>query len=129
MAELRWILLIAGLVFLAALAAWEKRKPRQARRDGGAQAPSRAEPTLAAGSQVPSEVHDAHAMHAAHAADTAYPAPASAAALSARAVPPVEIKAMPRPASAAAKAAIPLLSLTETSARRIFGAEAFIGRV
>ncbi|HEY6451481.1 MAG TPA: cell division protein ZipA C-terminal FtsZ-binding domain-containing protein [Steroidobacteraceae bacterium] len=85
MAELRWILLIAGLVFLAALAAWEKRKPRQARRDGGAQAPSRAEPTLAAGSQVPSEVHDAHAMHAAHAADTAYPAPASAAALSARA--------------------------------------------
>ena len=33
MANLRWILLLAGLVFLAALAAWEMRRPRQARRD------------------------------------------------------------------------------------------------
>jgi FtsZ-interacting cell division protein ZipA len=33
MAELRWILLLAGLLFLAALAAWELRRPRQARRD------------------------------------------------------------------------------------------------
>jgi FtsZ-interacting cell division protein ZipA len=33
MADLRWILLLAGLVFLAALAAWELRRPRQARRD------------------------------------------------------------------------------------------------
>jgi FtsZ-interacting cell division protein ZipA len=32
MAALRWILLLAGLVFLAALAAWELRRPRQARR-------------------------------------------------------------------------------------------------
>ena len=32
MAELRWILLIVGLVFLAALAAWELRRPRQAQR-------------------------------------------------------------------------------------------------
>src|ERR1700722_9715223 len=33
MAELRWILLLAGLVFLAGLAAWELRRPRQGRRD------------------------------------------------------------------------------------------------
>jgi len=33
MAQLRWILLLAGLVFLAGLAAWELRRPRQARRD------------------------------------------------------------------------------------------------
>jgi cell division protein ZipA len=33
MAELRWILLLAGLVFLAGLTAWEMRRPRQARRD------------------------------------------------------------------------------------------------
>jgi hypothetical protein len=39
MAALRWILLLAGLVFLAALAAWELRRPRQARRD----APGRSE--------------------------------------------------------------------------------------
>jgi len=39
MGALRWILLLAGLVFLAALAAWESRRPRQARRD----APGRSE--------------------------------------------------------------------------------------
>jgi FtsZ-interacting cell division protein ZipA len=33
MASLRWILLLAGLVFLAALAAWESRRPRQASDD------------------------------------------------------------------------------------------------
>jgi cell division protein ZipA len=33
MGELRWILLFAGLVFLAALAAWEHLRPRQGRRD------------------------------------------------------------------------------------------------
>lgn len=33
MAELRWILLLAGLLFLAGLTAWEMRRPRQARRD------------------------------------------------------------------------------------------------
>jgi FtsZ-interacting cell division protein ZipA len=33
MADLRWILLLAGLVFLAALTAWELRRPRQGRRD------------------------------------------------------------------------------------------------
>ncbi len=46
MAELRWILLVAGLVFLAALAAWEKRKPRQAHRDAEVRAPGRNEPDL-----------------------------------------------------------------------------------
>jgi ZipA, C-terminal FtsZ-binding domain len=33
MGALRWILLLAGLVFLAGLAAWESRRPRQGRRD------------------------------------------------------------------------------------------------
>jgi len=33
MGELRWILLLAGLVFLAALAAWEMRRSRQGRRE------------------------------------------------------------------------------------------------
>jgi FtsZ-interacting cell division protein ZipA len=46
MAELRWILLVAGLVFLAALAVWEKRKPRQAHRDADVRAPARNEPDL-----------------------------------------------------------------------------------
>jgi FtsZ-interacting cell division protein ZipA len=46
MAELRWILLVAGLVFLVALAAWEKRKPRQANRDAPGRAPARNEPEL-----------------------------------------------------------------------------------
>jgi FtsZ-interacting cell division protein ZipA len=46
MAELRWILLVAGLVFLVALAAWEKRKPRQASRDAPLRAPARNEPAL-----------------------------------------------------------------------------------
>jgi len=39
MGALRWILLLAGLVFLAGLAAWESRRPRQGRRD----APGRSE--------------------------------------------------------------------------------------
>jgi hypothetical protein len=34
MAALRWILLAAGLLFLAGLAWWEQRRPRQARGDG-----------------------------------------------------------------------------------------------
>ncbi|MFO1402088.1 MAG: hypothetical protein U1F30_12910 [Steroidobacteraceae bacterium] len=42
MASLRWILLLAGLLFIAGLALWERRRPRQARgaglpdADGGA---------------------------------------------------------------------------------------------
>lgn len=50
MGELRWILLLAGLVFLAALAAWEQFKPRQGRRDESAPAarPERSEPSMGA---------------------------------------------------------------------------------
>lgn len=45
MAELRWILLLAGLVFLAGLTVWEMRRPRQGRGDALAR-PERSEPTL-----------------------------------------------------------------------------------
>src|SRR5579863_9815423 len=45
MAELRFILLIAGLVFLVVLAAWELRKPRQAAPGNAAlRRPPRSEP-------------------------------------------------------------------------------------
>ena len=48
MGALRWILLVAGVVFLAALTLWELRRPRQGR--GGAAAPptQRSEPPLGA---------------------------------------------------------------------------------
>jgi len=45
MADLRWILLLAGLVFLAGLTVWELRRPRQGRRDHLAP-PERSEPEL-----------------------------------------------------------------------------------
>ncbi len=45
MAALRWILLLAGLLFLAALAAWEMRRPRQGSGDA-AQRSERNEPAL-----------------------------------------------------------------------------------
>ena len=51
MAALRWILLLAGLVFLAALAAWEQRRTRQARRDDAARS-ERGEPEMGAMGQV-----------------------------------------------------------------------------
>jgi FtsZ-interacting cell division protein ZipA len=44
MAELRFILLIAGLVFLVVLAAWELRKPRQASGNDTLRRPARSEP-------------------------------------------------------------------------------------
>ena len=47
MEALRWILLLAGLVFLAALAAWEQHRPRQARRDGAGRS-ERSEPEIGA---------------------------------------------------------------------------------
>jgi cell division protein ZipA len=47
MAELRWILLLAGLLFLAGLTAWEMRRPRQGRRDT-LDASGRSEPELGA---------------------------------------------------------------------------------
>jgi cell division protein ZipA len=63
MGELRWILLLAGLVFLAALAAWEHVRPRQGRRDqdapaGRAERSDRSEPsmgTMAAASAATAE--------------------------------------------------------------------------
>ena len=47
MGALRWILLLAGLVFLAALAAWESRRPRQGRNDAPAKS-ERSEPEVGA---------------------------------------------------------------------------------
>jgi FtsZ-interacting cell division protein ZipA len=46
MGELRFILLLAGLVFLVALAAWEMRKPRQAQGDAALRDGRRSEPSL-----------------------------------------------------------------------------------
>jgi cell division protein ZipA len=47
MGALRWILLLAGLVFLAALAVWEQRRPRQGQREGAARS-ERSEPPIGA---------------------------------------------------------------------------------
>jgi len=44
MSELRWTLLILGVVFIAALAWWERHRPRQASRDGAAQRTGAREP-------------------------------------------------------------------------------------
>jgi cell division protein ZipA len=54
MGALRWILLLAGLLFLAALAAWESRRPRQARTDapGPAERTERNEPEIGAMGQL-----------------------------------------------------------------------------
>ena len=51
MGPLRWILLLAGLLFLAALAAWESRRPRQARRDAPGLS-ERSEPEMGTMGQV-----------------------------------------------------------------------------
>ncbi len=45
MPELRWTLLIIGVVFVAVLAWWERRKPHQAARDAGQVRPNLSEPT------------------------------------------------------------------------------------
>ena len=70
MGELRFILLLAGLVFLVALAAWELRKPRQAQGDAAtrdAAAPrgarrndrnERSEPQMGSMGDAPAEVHE-----------------------------------------------------------------------
>jgi FtsZ-interacting cell division protein ZipA len=52
MAELRFILLIAGLVFLVALVAWELRKPRQAQGSEALRRPTRHEPELGSYSEA-----------------------------------------------------------------------------
>ena len=61
MAALRWILLVAGLVFLVALAAWEMRKPRQAHRDSSVRGPKRNEPELGSFVEQSAESHAAPA--------------------------------------------------------------------
>jgi FtsZ-interacting cell division protein ZipA len=67
MGELRFILLLAGLVFLVALAAWELRKPRQAQGDSatrdsaaprGARPRERSEPQMGSMGDSPAEVHE-----------------------------------------------------------------------
>jgi cell division protein ZipA len=118
MGELRWILLLAGLVFLAALAAWEHLRPRQGRRDEDAPAGrsersdrsdrgDRSEPplgTIAAASAAPAE-------DAAPAGARIYTG-ASLAGGRTRAEPPPRIDLPPlEPISAA--------SPTEGAARRI----------
>jgi FtsZ-interacting cell division protein ZipA len=59
MGELRFILLLAGLVFLVALAAWELRKPRQAQGDAamrdGAMRGKRSEPQMGSMGDSPAE--------------------------------------------------------------------------
>src|SRR5947209_907304 len=45
MPELRWTLLIIGVVFVVVLAWWERRKPHQAARDTGQVRPNLTEPT------------------------------------------------------------------------------------
>ncbi|HXR20819.1 MAG TPA: cell division protein ZipA C-terminal FtsZ-binding domain-containing protein [Steroidobacteraceae bacterium] len=64
MGELRFILLIAGLVFLVALTAWELRRPRQAHRDSQMRGPTRNEPELGSFAQAAA---DAPALPAARA--------------------------------------------------------------
>ncbi|MBV8852404.1 MAG: hypothetical protein JOZ93_18750 [Sinobacteraceae bacterium] len=53
MPELRWTLLIIGVVFVAVLAWWERRKPHQAARDAGQVRPSLTEPTWGAEPEPP----------------------------------------------------------------------------
>ena len=48
MPELRWTLLIIGVVFVAVLAWWERRKPHQAAREAGPVRPSLSELTWGA---------------------------------------------------------------------------------
>ena len=55
MGELRFILLLAGLVFLVALAAWELRKPRQAQGDAALRGARRSEPQLGSMGDAPVE--------------------------------------------------------------------------
>ena len=45
MPELRWTLLIVGVVFIAVLAWWERRRPHQASREGSDSRPGASEPT------------------------------------------------------------------------------------
>jgi FtsZ-interacting cell division protein ZipA len=57
MAGLRWILLLVGAAFLLALAAWEKRKPRQARPEAAPGSRQRNEPDFGSLSEQPKDAH------------------------------------------------------------------------
>jgi cell division protein ZipA len=54
MPELRWTLLIVGIVFIVALALWERRRPHQAARDSGESRSSGTEPTWTSDGDLPS---------------------------------------------------------------------------
>jgi FtsZ-interacting cell division protein ZipA len=63
-ASLRWILLLAGLLFLAALVVWEKRKPRQAPEDSAKRyPPPRSEPEYGDFSEPAAQAQLSSAMH------------------------------------------------------------------
>ncbi len=55
MSELRWTLLILGVVFIAALAWWERHRPRQASRSSAAERTAAREPTADAAPRTPRE--------------------------------------------------------------------------
>jgi len=69
MGALRWILLLAGLLFLAGLAAWEQRRPRQARRDSAVRS-ERSEPAIGAMEQTGPNAEEPLAARAPSAAHT-----------------------------------------------------------
>ena len=55
MSELRWTLLILGVVFIAALAWWERHRPRQASRSSAAERTAAREPAADAAPRTPRE--------------------------------------------------------------------------
>jgi len=84
MGELRFILLLAGLVFLVALAAWELRKPRQAQGDAALRGAKRNEPQIGSmgdGSMDHAAANSAHAASFTGAASAARSAPLAHAEL------------------------------------------------
>jgi FtsZ-interacting cell division protein ZipA len=94
MGALRWILLLAGLVFLAALTLWELRRPRQGRGGPAAPPPQRSEPSLGAMDEEDTPVR---------VSSSASPAPGGARLGQGRRplAPPVQIDLPPQRAPAA----------------------------
>lgn len=88
MGALRWILLLAGLVFLAGLAAWEKHRPRQARRDDALRS-ERSEPAFGAMEQAGTIAEEPPAVRAQGAADL------SPGAVRVRSAPPPRVDLPP----------------------------------